>query len=339
MGFKLDSILPIKVNADTVNQWADNLPVLNRVQMYECGASQCYEKTTDFSGISTGGDGDRKYIYSANNLTVDKSGGTVIQTTTGDVLNKGYLYLTKWYICNKPNISNYNYKIGNTNYATPNQFNADLLAQNDSALSTSPGITSIGYSSCRLYSGLYVPNTTGNNWISIQFTSNQTQTSKFAIVSVETENLGIYTNTIKQIIETSNGNVVDAVNSVKEETKKTNDTLKDSNVDGSSNTANGFFNDFSDNDHGLSSIITAPLRAINAMLNDSCVAPGATYKGKSFSLPCGSMLWSREGGQDFRNFLNILYGGFLVYFVIRSLFLDIEKLKNPNNDKVEVEKL
>lgn len=208
----------IKVNAATVNQWADNLPVLNRVQMYECGSTQCYEKTTDFGGISTGGDGDRKYIYSANNLTIDAIGGTVIQTTTGNVLNKGYLYLTKFYICNKPSISDYNYKIGNTNFATPSSFNADILALNDSALSTSPGISSLGYSSCRLYSGLYVPNTTGNNWISIQFTSNHTQTSKFAIVSVDIENLGIYTNTIKQIIESSNGNVKQAVDRV-------NDTL------------------------------------------------------------------------------------------------------------------
>lgn len=207
-----------EIKADTVNQWADNLPVLNRVQMYECGTSQCYEKTTDFEGIPTGTEGDRKYIYSSNNLTVDSSGGTVIQTTTGDVLNKGYLYLTKFYICNKPNISSYNYKIGNTNFATPNKFNADILAMNDSALSTSPGIISIGYNSCRLYSGLYVPTTTGNNWISIQFTSNTTQKSKFALVAVQTENLGIYTDTVRAIVESANGNVVEAVD-------KVNDTL------------------------------------------------------------------------------------------------------------------
>lgn len=207
-----------KIKADTVNQWADNLPVLNRVEMYECGASQCYEKTTDYAGIQTGTEGDRKYVYSSINLTVDSSGGTVIQTTTGDVLNKGYLYLTKFYICNKPNISSYNYKIGNTNFATPNQFNADILALNDSALSTSPGITSIGYSSCRLYSGLYVPTTTGNNWISIQFKSNTTQKSKFAVVAVQTENLGIYTDTVRAIVESANGNVVEAVD-------KVNDTL------------------------------------------------------------------------------------------------------------------
>lgn len=127
--------------------------------------------------------------------------------------------------------------------------------------------------------------------------------------------------------------------SIKNSTNDIKDSINNSNVDESSSTASGFFDNFSDNDHGLSSIITAPLRAINAMLSNQCVAPGATYKGQSFSLPCGSMLWDRPGGNDFKNFINIFYGGFLAYFVIRRLFLDIEKLKNPNNDKVEVEKL
>lgn len=117
------------------------------------------------------------------------------------------------------------------------------------------------------------------------------------------------------------------------------DSLNNSDTTGANNAANSFFNNFQDNDFGLSSIITAPLRAINAMLSDTCVSPSATYKGQTFSFPCGSMLWDREGGQDFRNFINIIYGGFLAYFVIRAFFLDIEKLKNPNNDKVEVQKL
>lgn len=326
----------IKVNAATVNQWADNLPVLNRVQMYECGASQCYDKTTDFGGIQTGTEGDRKYIFSSSKLTVDTSGGTVIQTTTGDVLNKGYLYLTKFYICNNPNISSYNYRIGNTDYSTPNKFNADILALNDSALSTSPGISSLGYSSCRLYSGLYVPTTTGNNWISIQFTSNNTQTTKFAIIAVQTENLGIYTNTIKQIIESSNGNVVDAVGQVKEETKKTNDTLNDDDTTEADSKISGFFNDFNDNSHGLTAIITAPLNAVNAMLSTSCVAPTATYKGSTFSLPCGSILWSQDGADSFKTFINLIYGGLVCYGILKSLFKDVNDLKNPDNDRVDV---
>lgn len=132
---------------------------------------------------------------------------------------------------------------------------------------------------------------------------------------------------------------IDAINNANNSINDVKDSINNSNVDESSSTAGGFFDNFSDNDHGLSSIITSPLRAINAMLSNQCVAPGATYKGQSFSLPCGSMLWDRPGGNDFKNFINIFYGGFLAYYVIRRLFLDIEKLKNPNNDKVEVEKL
>lgn len=337
IGSKLGLNFGYIVNAATLNQWADNLPVLNRVQMYECGASQCYEKSTDFGGISTGGDGDRKYIFSSNNLTIDSSGGTVIQTTTGDVLNKGYLYLTKFYICNKPNISDYNYKIGNTNFATPSTFNADILALNDSALSTSPGITGIGYSSCRLFSGLYVPTTTGNNWISIQFTSNTTQTSKFALVAVETENLGIYTNTIKQIIESSNGNVVDAVNSVKEETKKTNDTLNDDNVDESLSNADSFFNDFNTSTHGLTGIITAPLNAIQSLTSKTCsplVLP-LPFVDKDLTLPCMRQIYIDNFG-GFMNLYDVIIIGIVSYWVLVRIFTLVKDFKNPDHDEIEV---
>lgn len=223
----------IRVNASTsVNQWAEHLPDLTRVNMYECGASKCYDKTTDFGGIeSSTGTGDRKYVYSSSKLTVDSLGGTVIQTTTGDVVNAGYLYLTKFYVCFGNSISSYNYKIGTAAYSTPSTFSSDQVMINDLALSTSPGISSSGFSSCRLFSGLYVPKTTGNNWLSIQFTSSTTQTSKFNLIAVETEELGMYTETIKSIVNSSNGQVVDAVDAVKEETKKTNDAITSSSDD------------------------------------------------------------------------------------------------------------
>lgn len=221
------------VNASTsVNQWAEHLPDLTRVNMYECGSSACYNKTTDFGGIeSATGTGDRKYVYSSSKLTVDSSGGTVIQTTTGDVVNAGYLYLTKFYVCFGSSLSSFNYKIGTAAYSTPSTFTSEQVMINDLALSTSPGISSSGFSACRLFSGLYVPKTTGNNWLSIQFTSDTTQTTKFNLIAVETEELGLYTETIKSIVNSSNGQVVDAVDQVKEEAKKTNDAITSSSDD------------------------------------------------------------------------------------------------------------
>lgn len=336
LGFKLDSILPIKVNAQTLTNWAEGLPTLNRVQMYECQTSnKCYDKEVNVQGLVTL-NGNRDIAISQS-LTLD-NGGISIQTNVNE-LKPGYLYLTNYYVCANYSLNDVDALIYNSNYGTPGIANTTYNSTSIATLSNIPGSGEQEFTSCKLYSGLYVPNV-ANNWATLRLKKSKSQSGTFiSLIAVENRELGIYSDTIKSIVENSNGNVKEAVDRVAEETKKTNDTITNNDISGANDSATGFFDNFQDNDYGLSSIITAPLRAINAMLNDTCVAPGATYKGKSFSLPCGSMLWSREGGQDFRNFLNIFYGGFLVYFVIRSLFLDIEKLKNPNNDKVEVEKL
>ena len=118
--------------------------------------------------------------------------------------------------------------------------------------------------------------------------------------------------------------------------EKIDDTLKDSDTTEAEGKISGFFNDFTDNNHGLSAIITAPLNAVNAMLSTTCVAPTATYKGSSFSFPCGSILWEQEGADDLKTFINLIYGGLICYGILKSLFKDVNDLKNPDTDKVEV---
>lgn len=113
--------------------------------------------------------------------------------------------------------------------------------------------------------------------------------------------------------------------------------FNDTNSTETDSTANSFFSNFTDTDHGgLSSIITAPLSTINAMLSNQCVQPSATWKGATISLPCGDMFWSREGASGLKNLLNVFYGGFVCYYAIRRLFLLIEQLKDPTNDRIEV---
>lgn len=121
-----------------------------------------------------------------------------------------------------------------------------------------------------------------------------------------------------------------------EEAKKTNDTLNDDDTTEADSKISGFFDDFNDNSHGLSSIVTAPLNAVNAMLTTTCTAPSATYKGSTFSFPCGSILWEQEGASALKTFINLIYGGLICYGIAKSLFKDVNDLKNPENDKVEV---
>lgn len=116
----------------------------------------------------------------------------------------------------------------------------------------------------------------------------------------------------------------------------TNDTLNDDDTTEADSKITGFFNDFADNSHGLSSIVTAPLNAVNAMLTTTCTAPSATYKDSTFSFPCGSILWEQEGASALKTFINLIYGGLICYGIVKSLFKDVNDLKNPENDKVEV---
>ena len=114
-----------------------------------------------------------------------------------------------------------------------------------------------------------------------------------------------------------------------------NSSLNDSNVDGSLNSAGSFFDSFTTTDHGgLSGIITAPLIAINQMLNTSCSAMTTTFKGKELSLPCGYEFWNRLGA--IQDFINIVLGGMLCYRIIIKLYKLIERIKNPEDDRLEV---
>lgn len=112
-----------------------------------------------------------------------------------------------------------------------------------------------------------------------------------------------------------------------------NDTLTDDNVDG--NSSSSFFEDFTVTDNGgISSIITAPLVAINSMLSNQCSSLSGTWRGQTFELPCGTDFWNRMS--TIRTWLNVAIGGLLCYRIIIKLFKLIEGFKNPDNDRVEV---
>lgn len=114
-----------------------------------------------------------------------------------------------------------------------------------------------------------------------------------------------------------------------------NNSLNNPNVDDSLGSAGNFFDNFNTSDHGgLSGIITAPLVAINQMLNTSCSPMTTTFKGKELSLPCGYEFWNKMG--PIQDFVNLVLGGLLCYQIIIKLYKLIEKIKNPEDDRLEV---
>lgn len=189
-------------------------------------------------------------------------------------------------------------------------------ASTDSAIGNSSGVYYDSYTFTDNYSNVdfYI-------YTSLDSVSNG---SFDIMVSKETTTWCLYGSYSSKLDDTTN-----AINDV-------NNSINNDNVDSATNKATSFFNNFTDNDHGLSSIITMPLNSIRLMLSDNCVAPHTIYKGKTISLPCGDILWSRPGANALKDFLNVVYGGFICYYLIRSFFMWVNRFKDPDNDKIEV---
>lgn len=116
-----------------------------------------------------------------------------------------------------------------------------------------------------------------------------------------------------------------------------NDNIMDDNVDDSVDTTQNFFDDFKENSHGLSGIITAPLRLINSLSSSSCspLSFPLPFVNKQVTLPCMSTIYSSYFN-SFLTIYRIITDGLIGYWVCINLLRIIKGLQNPSSDKIEV---
>lgn len=126
-----------------------------------------------------------------------------------------------------------------------------------------------------------------------------------------------------------------AINNNTQAVDDLNDTISDSDVSG--NGADDFFNNFQNNDHGLSSIITAPLSFIQNLASSSCSSIALTipFVNKSFNLPCMSTIYSTNFGSLFSIYRTITFG-IVAYYVCVRIFSLVKGFKDPQDDRIEV---
>lgn len=129
-------------------------------------------------------------------------------------------------------------------------------------------------------------------------------------------------------------NVANNVKDVENAVKDTNDTMKDDNIDTSS--SNSFFNNFKSSDHGLTGIVSAPLKIINQFTTTTCKSVNIDFLGAKADLPCGSTLWGREDLKTFVDIYNVIMGGLISYGALKGIFNRVQGFKNPDSSKVEV---
>ena len=116
-----------------------------------------------------------------------------------------------------------------------------------------------------------------------------------------------------------------------------NDNINNSNTSGAQDSASGFFNDFSTETFGLTSIITAPLNSINSLINSSCnnlVLP-LPFVDKNLTLPCMNIIYSNYF-KGFFDLYQIITTGLISYYIIVRIFNLVKDFKNPEHDEIEV---
>lgn len=125
---------------------------------------------------------------------------------------------------------------------------------------------------------------------------------------------------------------------IKESIQDTNDTIKDSDTSEASDSAGSFFEGFSTDTHGLTSIITAPLELIGNITSSSCSPISLDIPfldGQTLSLPCMSAIYEDFFG-DFFDVYQIITFGIVAYWICVRIFNLVKDFKNPDHDEVEV---
>lgn len=205
----------IRVNATSAQDWASNLPTLTRIDLWDCNSNDCANGiNASAQGLITSY-GNRDMIVTTNEVTIATHG---VKMSAPFVNKQGYLYQTTFYVCSSKNINTSNFEVYSSEGS--NAKNHNNIYNQTTILGTTniPGDGSHAFGTCRLISGLYVPEK-NNNWVSARIKkSNSSIKTYLQVIAVENRELGVYTDTIKAIVESANGNVVEAVD-------KVNDTL------------------------------------------------------------------------------------------------------------------
>ena len=148
----------------------------------------------------------------------------------------------------------------------------------------------------------------------------------------------------QNIINNNNQNTQNIINNNNQNTQaiidsqnQINGTLNNDNVDGANSQAGSFFNGFQSNSHGLSGVITSPLRLINSLTTASCspLQFQLPFVHNQVSLPCMRSIYENHFGVFF-SLYQLITTGLISYLVMINFYSKLRNLQNPNNDRIEV---
>lgn len=134
-----------------------------------------------------------------------------------------------------------------------------------------------------------------------------------------------------------NDKVSQAIDKQTEENKKFYDNVLDTDTSDSQTKGSNFFKNYNSNSHGLSGIITAPLKFLQSLTGAKCspLKFELPFVKKEVQLQCMKSIYQTHFGV-FYTLWQTLTTGLIAYTVCLNFYKKIRDLQNPDNDKIEV---
>ena len=131
--------------------------------------------------------------------------------------------------------------------------------------------------------------------------------------------------------------VASAIDKNTEQNKKFYDDVLDTDTSDSQTKGSNFFKNYNSNSHGLSGIITAPLKFLQSLTGAKCspLKFELPFVKKEVQLQCMKSIYQAHFGV-FYTLWQTLTTGLIAYTVCLNFYKKIRDLQNPDNDKIEV---
>ena len=206
----------IKVNASET--WIGNVKYgINSYYIYDLSANSHTNKDYVTGSVDRYSSTDRVIWYQNSSAMTIGSNGIMSAYNISQRTLSGYLYQLTFYACTNKRIY----------YANTN---ADIFVGGKAGEVANRPANSVTYQAtnitellatdanyCAMYTTLFVPNTTTNgSWVGLRLraTGNNITGLYFTAFGYDIQQLGLYEGTVREIVENSNGNVVEAVDNV-----------------------------------------------------------------------------------------------------------------------------
>lgn len=356
--FAIDSVFAADLSLTGYNS-------LINASLWNCsGSNTCSTSVSTSTNVY----GDYLIYTSGSEVSIGSNGiFWAIQSPVN--FNHNYLYSVTALVC-------YNSKANNTfQFLTGTSGDLDAFeyplysdvynnwSPNDYIYLSDGGHSSLRLNTCRNVSGFINPNKTGN-FLGLRLkNSGGTIAAQYVwLLGLKVESLGVDSDALRSIlresisksglataqsieeVKKSQQQIKQEISGMQEKQQQTNDkldTLNDnitnSDSSGATSNASGFFDGFTTDTYGLTSIITAPLNLIKSITSSTCtpLTLSMPFVKQNITIPCMTQIYRNYFG-SFLTVYQLITFGLVSYWVCVHVFRMVKDFKNPEHDEIEV---